>query len=164
LAEFAGDRHNNFMARERSVVTSSEILKVQDGVIMSPIISRMLQACCLTLGSGGTTWVVCAPNDQGKSVAAHFLIHGNHTLMPKRSLKIDATNMKDFSKDFAKVLNCAAAQSRLSVLLSEALSDTAPKGDDAETRFAEASAQAMNAAGKLVCTVTKTTASDTKIC
>jgi hypothetical protein len=142
------------MARERSVVTASEVVYVKDGVTMSTMIDAMLKACFLSLGEGGgngTTWVVCAPTDQGKSVAAQFLIHGNHSLLPKRSLKIDATNMKNFAKDFAVYLKCSAAESCMSQLLCEALSDTAPRGDDGGTKVAKVSAAAIHVAGKYLC-------------
>jgi hypothetical protein len=142
------------MARERSVVTAGEVADVKDGVTMSPMINAMLKACFLSLGGSGgsgTTWVVCAPTDQGKSVAAQFLIHGNHSLLPKRSLKIDATNMKNFAKDFAVYLKCSAAESCMSQLLCEALSDTAPRGDDGGTEVAKVSAAAIHVAGKYLC-------------
>ena len=140
------------MAKEQSVVTAVEVENVAGGVSMSPIIRAMLEACFLSLGGGGgngATWVVCAPTDQGKTVAAQFLIHGNHTLRPKRSLKIDATNMTNFAKDFAEYLQCRAAESFMSQLLCEALSDTAPKGND--SIVAKASAAAMNETGKYLC-------------
>lgn len=54
---------------------------------------------------------MCAPTDQGKTIASQFLIHGNHSMIPKRSLKIDATNMTDFAKEVATILQCSAAES-----------------------------------------------------
>jgi len=55
-------------------------------VVTSPLVKAMLHACALTpgdLGGAGCTWVVCAPADQGQSLAAQFLMHGNHNLQPK---------------------------------------------------------------------------------
>ena len=163
MSTFLGRRVNNFsksvcrlnldrMAKEQSVVTAAEVANIAGGVTMSPIIRAMLKACFLSLGGGGgngTTWVVCTPSGQGKTVAAQFLIHGNHALRPKRSLKIDATNMTNFAKDFAEYLQCSAAESCMSQLLCEALSDTAPEGDNSEV--AKTFASAMNLAGNYLC-------------
>lgn len=145
--------HLDRMVKERSVVGTAEIVSIADGVTMSPLIRAMLEACFLALGGDGRgkTWVVCAPTDQGKTVASQFLIHGNHTLRPKRSLKIDATNMTNFAKDFAKKLNCKAAETVLSTLLCDALRDTASGVDDPETKIAHASAAAIDVAGKYLC-------------
>jgi hypothetical protein len=142
------------MARGRSVVTAVEVEAVHDGVSMSLMIKAMLKACFFSLGGGGgsgTTWVVCAPTEQGKTVAAQFLINGNHSLLSKRCLKIDATNMTHFAKDFAVYLKCSAAESCMSQLLCEALSDTAPRGDDGGTKVAKVSAAAIHVAGKYLC-------------
>jgi hypothetical protein len=74
--------------------------------------------------------VVCAPTNQGKTVAGEFLIHGNHTFRPERSLKIDATNMKNFSKDCATFLKkCPAAADSLALLLCQALAGTNTNAD-----------------------------------
>jgi hypothetical protein len=143
--------HLRRWAKERSVVAAVEVANVAPGgVIMSPMIESMLKACFISIGGGGT-WVVCAPSDQGKTVAAQFLIHGKHNLNPKRSLKIDATNMTDFAKDFAKFLQCSAAESCLSQLLCEALCDTPPRGDVGERAVAKATATAINVAGQYLC-------------
>jgi hypothetical protein len=118
------------MARKRSVVTAVDVEDVHGGVYMPPMIKAMLEACFLSLGGGGgngATWVVCAPPDQGKTVASQFLIHGNHSMLSKRCLKIDTTNMTNFAKDFGIILKCSAAESCMSQLLCEALSDTAPR-------------------------------------
>lgn len=145
--------HLDRMVKERSVVGAGEIVSIADGVTMSPMIRAMLEACFLSLGGGGRgkTWVVCAPTDQGKTVASQFLIHGNHTMRPTRSLKVDATNMTNFAKDFAAKVNCTAAETELSTLLCDALSDTAPGVDDPEAKVARASAAAINVAGKYLC-------------
>eukprot|EP00977_Amphora_coffeiformis_P011478 scaffold2767_cov177-Amphora_coffeaeformis.AAC.52 len=147
------------MAKEQSVVVAVEVENVAGGVTLSPIIRAMLEAFFPSLGGGGgsgTTWVVCAPTDQGKTVAAQFLIHGNHALRPKRPLKIDATNMTNFAKDFAEYLQCSAAESCVSQLLCEVLSDTAPESDDSQV--AKATASAMNVTGKYLCAPGKSTA------
>jgi hypothetical protein len=74
----------------------------------------------------GAAWIMCAPTDQGKTDAAELLIHRNHSLRPKRSLKIDATNMGNFPKDCAKkLLNCGAAAASLSLLPCGALAASA---------------------------------------
>lgn len=141
------------MARQQSIVTAVGVKSPGiDGMVsMSPMIDAMLKVCALSLG-GGCTWVVCAPTEQGKTVAAEFLIHGNHCLRPKRSLKIDATNMTDFSKDFATYLKCSAAESCLSRLLCEALTDTVPIADSGEGNLAaRATAMTTNLAGKVIC-------------
>jgi len=44
-------------------------------------------------------------------LAAQFLMHGNHNLRPKRSLKIDATNMGIFPMEVAAILKFSAAGS-----------------------------------------------------
>jgi hypothetical protein len=109
-------QHLDRLAREKSIVNvaDSELDSGFGGkVTMSPMIYEMMKACLLSVG-GGCTWVVCAPTDQGKTIAAQFLIHGNHCVQPKRSLKIDATNMTDFAKDFAAFMNCSAAEESLS--------------------------------------------------
>jgi hypothetical protein len=110
-----------------------------------------LMACSL-IGEGdergeGGAWVVCAPSNQGKTLAMEFLIHGDHSFRPKRSLKIDATNMKDFPKDCASFLNCPAAANSLAQILCKAVAGTAPK-DDVAINFA---AKASLRAGKMVC-------------
>lgn len=142
------------LVRERSVLNAIEIPSDSGGVAMSPMMKSMLEACFLSLGGvGGTgiTWVVCAPTDQGKTIASQFLIHGNHSMIPKRSLKIDATNMTNVAKDVATLLQCSAAESCLSKLLCEALSNRAPLGNDGESKAAKASGAAINAAGKYLC-------------
>jgi hypothetical protein len=118
---------------------------------MAPLIDGMLMACSL-IGEGdergeGGAWVVCAPSNQGKTLAMEFLVHGDHSFRPKRSLKIDATNMKDFPKDCASFLNCPAAANSLAQILCKAVAGTAPK-DDVAINFA---AKASLRAGKMVC-------------
>jgi hypothetical protein len=125
---------------------------VLEGVTMTPMINAMLEACFFSLGGrSGTTWVLCAPTDQGKTVASQFLIHGVHNLCPKRSLKIDATNMTNFAKECAEYLNCGAAEPNLSQLLCEALGGTAVSDTDGKSRVAKASAKAIDLAGKCLC-------------
>ncbi|MEM1009263.1 MAG: hypothetical protein AAGJ35_09680, partial [Myxococcota bacterium] len=140
------------LAMQQSIVTAGGVKSAgTDGMVsMSPMIDAMLKVCVLSLGAG-CTWVVCAPTEQGKTVAAEFLIHGNHCLRPKRSLKIDATNMTDFSKDFSTYLKCSAAESCLSRLLCEALTDTAPIGSGEGNLVAKVTATATNLAGKVIC-------------
>jgi hypothetical protein len=131
-------------------------------VTMSPMIFSMLKMCHISVGGGGT-WVVCAPTDQGKTLAAHFLIHGKHGARPKRSLKIDATNMTDFAKDFAAILNCSAAESCLSQLLCEALTDSASIVGSLERKLAKATAKATNIARQYLCIPGKSIAFSTEI-
>mmetsp|Transcript_15759 Transcript_15759/g.23191 ORF Transcript_15759/g.23191 Transcript_15759/m.23191 type:complete len:387 (-) Transcript_15759:1175-2335(-) len=155
------------MAMQQSIVTAYKaqfegINSFGGKVVMSPMIDAMLRVCPLTVGAGfGCTWVVCAPTDQGKTLAAQFLIHGNHSLRPKRSLKIDATNMVNFAKDFAACLNCSAAEDCMSQTICLALAgadtdtDTTPKSDTAEGKMVQAAARvtarATDLAGKYVC-------------
>jgi hypothetical protein len=134
------------LVRERSFLNAIEIHCGE--VAMSPLIRGMLEACFMSLGGvGGTgaTWVVCAPTHQGKTIASQFLIHGNHSMIPKRSLKIDATNMTDFAKEVATILQCSAAEPCLAQLLCEALSNTAPLGNGGENKAAKASSAVINA-------------------
>jgi hypothetical protein len=115
------------LGREQCILNTSDVRQTgKISVSMAPLIVGMLSACALTIGtatapSEGCAWVVCAPTNQGKSVAGEFLIHGNHTVRPKRSLKIDATNMKNFSKDCATFLKCPVAADSLALLLCQAL-------------------------------------------
>lgn len=164
------------MASNQSIVTANPIAidsGFGDKVIMSPLIEAMLRVCFLTSGSGtGCTWVVCAPTDQGKTLATQFLIHGKHGLRPKRSLKIDATNMTNFAKDFSeKTLKCGAAENSLSMILCGALTSSESDTSDAAgtnananvgtgtgQRVAEAAAAATDLAGQFVCNVENTVA------
>lgn len=146
--------HLDRMAKEQSTVAAAKAAPGFCGVSMSPMIDGMLNVCPLTAGDGGgCTWVVCAPTEQGKTMAAQFLIHGNHKLRPKRSLKIDATNMTNFPKDFAKILNCSAAEPihTMSQLLCQALSDSAPTNEPGEGKIAKATATMTGVAGQYIC-------------
>ena len=118
-------RYFDRLSRRQSMANAVEVEFSDDMVTMSPMIYAMLKVCPLTLG-GGCTWVVCAPTEQGKTISAEFLMHGAHSMRPRRSLKIDATNMTDFAKDFSALLKCPVAELCLSKLLCEALSNTAP--------------------------------------
>jgi hypothetical protein len=159
-------RNLDRMAAQQSIVNTRDVRKSGNlSVSMSPAIVGMVEACSLTLGSStnmsgqGCVWVVCAPPDQGKTHAAEYLIHGNHSLRPKRSLKIDATNMTNFPKDCAeKLLNCGAAADSLSLLLCGALEGTADTAGDLS--FA---AKATSLAGKVACQPELTTPFDTLI-
>jgi len=118
------------------------LLNTSDGgesgaVVVSPLILKMLHACEIT--TKGRVWVVCAPSDQGKSAASEFIIHGEHSLRPDRSLKIDATNWKDFCADCAEgVLYCPQLARSLSVHLCNALASLAPVDvDDSDPSFLE---------------------------
>jgi hypothetical protein len=141
------------LAATKSIVNTSDVRDTgKSSVCMSPLIEAMLWACALTIGDPdqrgeGGAWVVCAPTNQGKTFATEFLIHGDHTLRPKRSLKIDATNMKDFPKECASFLNCPAAADSLALLLCQALAGTATNADAATTFAAKASLHA----GKMMC-------------
>jgi hypothetical protein len=73
-------------------------------VVVSPLILKMLHTCEIT--AKGNVWVVCAPPDQGKRAASEFIMHGEHSLRPDRSLKIDATDWKDFRADCAEGVLC----------------------------------------------------------
>jgi hypothetical protein len=158
--------HLDRLVCEQSVVTAAAV-DLDEGfggkVTMSPMIFSMLKVCQISVVAGGCTWVVCAPTDQGKTLAAQFLIHGNHSVRPNRSIKIDATNMTDFAKDFAAILNCSAAESCLSQLLCEALSDSATIVGNGEGKIAKATAKATNIAGQYLCIPGKATAFSTKM-
>jgi hypothetical protein len=146
-------RNLNRMAAERSIVNTRDVRLTGNLILtMSPLIEAMLKASSLTSGSGaedpdqGLVWVVCAPQDQGKTYAAEFLMHGDHSMRPDRSVKIDATNMEDFPNDCAKrLLNCPAAADTLSLLLCNALANST--GAD-QLGIA---AKTGDLAGKLVC-------------
>ena len=127
-------------ATQRSIVNTQDVRETGvDALLISPLISNMLVACDITVTGG--VWVVCCPSDMGKTFAAEFLMHGDHGLRPERSLKIDATNMRNFPVDCAKnLLNCPLAAENLSLLLCKALSGQ-PKMID----------KATNAVGQIVC-------------
>ena len=88
------------------------------------------------------------PNRSRKDCAAEFLIHGKHSVRPTRSLKIDATNMADFAKKFARdFLKCSAAEAALSQHLCEALiADSAPIASSGDGKLAKAGKHACTAA------------------
>jgi hypothetical protein len=145
------------MARDRSTLNAGDV-ELPGGfggkVVMSPLIKAMLRACALApgnLGGSGCTWVVCAPTDQGKSLAAQFLMHGNHNLRPKRSLKIDATNMSNFPMEVAAILKCSAAESCLAQFLRVSLKNTAPITDSGEGKGAKSAAIATEFVGSFFC-------------
>jgi hypothetical protein len=151
------------MAAQQSIVNTRDLRQSGNlSVTMSPAIVGMVEACCLMLDSfhgRGVTWVVCAPTDQGKTYAAEFLIHGDHSLRPERSLKIDATNMKNFPKDCAeKLLNCGATADSLSLLLCGALAGTVDTAGELSL-----AAKATSLAGKVACQPELTIPCDTLI-
>jgi hypothetical protein len=121
------------LAAQQSIVNACDVRQTGEyRICMAPLIDGMLMACSLTIGEAdergeGGAWVVCAPTNQGKTFAMEFLIHGDHSFRPKRSLKIDATNMKDFPKDCASFLNCPAAANSLAQILCQAVAGTAAK-------------------------------------
>jgi len=105
------------LVASRSTLRGSPIKASE--VTMSPLILSV-KACHYSLGRAtGTTWVVCAPVDQGKSLVSQFLIHGDHYLRPERALTIHATNITNFAKDFAAYMDCEPAESEMSQFLYE---------------------------------------------
>jgi hypothetical protein len=71
------------------------------------------------------------------SAASEFIMHGEHSLRPDRSLKIDATDWKDFRTDCAEgVFYCSQLASSLSGHLCLALVYRAPADvDDSDPTF-----------------------------
>jgi hypothetical protein len=138
------------MASEQSIVNTCDVRQTgKNDISMAPLINGMLWACSLTLDqpSDGVVWVVCAPSNQGKTFAMEYLIHGEHSFRPTRSLKIDATNMKNFPKECATLLNCPAAAKSLALTLCQAVSGKVA-GTHGATNFA---AKASYHVGKSVC-------------
>lgn len=159
------------MAKNRSTINTGDV-ELPGGfggkVVMSPLIKAMLYACALApgdLGGAGCTWVVCAPTDQGKSLAAQFLMHGNHNLRPKRFLKIDATNISNFPMEVAAILKCSAAESCLAQSLRAVLKNKVPINKSGQSKGAKAAAKATamatEFAGNFFCNPEKAVASGT---
>lgn len=144
----------NRLAAQQSIVNTCDVRQTGKNkkICMAPLIEGMLLTCFLTIGEAGElgqggAWVVCAPPNQGKTIAMEFLIHGDHSLRPERSLKIDATNMEDFPKDCASLLNCPAAANSLAQILCQAVAGTAPQADVSATFAANVSLRAA----KMMC-------------
>jgi hypothetical protein len=88
-------------------------------VVESPLIRCMMNA--YRAASTGRVIVVCTPTDSGKTHASEFLMHGNHLLRPKRSLKISAASMKNFPVEFSKDLCAESSATSLGLILCSAL-------------------------------------------
>jgi hypothetical protein len=117
------------LAARKTLLNTPSDTRESGAVAVSPLILKMLHACEIT--AKGKVWVVCAPSDQGKSAASEFIMHGEHSLRPDRSLKIDATDWKDFRADCAEgVLYCPQLASSLSGHLCLALASRAPADVD----------------------------------
>jgi hypothetical protein len=123
------------LAARKTLLNTPSDTRESGAVAVSPLILKMLHACEIT--AKGKVWVVCAPSDQGKSAASEFIMHGEHSLRPDRSLKIDATDWKDFRADCAEgVLYCPQLASSLSGHLCLALASRAPADvDDSDPSF-----------------------------
>jgi hypothetical protein len=50
----------------------------------------------------GVVLVGFGPQDSGKSMAAEFLLHGDHNFRPVRGLMLTAARMGDFAKGFGE--------------------------------------------------------------
>jgi hypothetical protein len=48
----------------------------------------------------GIVVVACSPQDSGKSLAAEYILHGDHEFRPQRALKLSAVGTDDFAKEF----------------------------------------------------------------
>jgi hypothetical protein len=88
-------------------------------VVESPLIRCMMNA--YRAASTGRVIVVCTPTDSGKTHASEFLMHGNHLLRPKRSLKISAASMKNFPVEFSQDLCAESSATSLGLILCNAL-------------------------------------------
>jgi len=114
------------LANEKCIVNGTIQRKEGEDVFVSHIIEKMIEACTLNAATGGV-WIVSAPDGMGKSVAAEFLIHGDHLFRPKRSLKLSAMYLSNFPTDFAMVhLCCPKAAPELSLHLCQALNEEYP--------------------------------------
>lgn len=143
--------HLDQLVKNQSVVNAIDLKEIfGKKVLMSPMIHAMLCVCPLAQ-QNGCTWVVCAPPDQGKTITAQFLMHGNHNMRPKRSLKIDALRFENFPKDFANHMKCPAAESEMALHLVNALNDTADLAAEGGGNVAKATATATGLAQKYLC-------------
>jgi len=72
-----------------------------DDIVCSPQVRSMMKAYQF-YGSDddGVVLVGFGPQDSGKSIAAEFLLHGDHNFRPTRGLKISAAGMDDFAQEF----------------------------------------------------------------
>ena len=69
----------------------------------------------------GKTYICVGLSGSGKTTAAHYLLHGDYSLRPRRGLMIRADSFPNFEEDFARYLNAEAAASLLYLILTRAL-------------------------------------------
>jgi len=75
----------------------------EERVVCSPQIRHLMEVYQF-YGSGvdGIVVVACSPQDSGKSLAAEYIMHGDHEFRPRRALKVSAVGTDDFAKDFGE--------------------------------------------------------------
>jgi hypothetical protein len=95
------------LAAKLTIVDGGEKNEVSDSseeiVVCSPQIRALMEAYQF-YGSGvdGIVVVACSPQDSGKSLAAEYILHGDHEFRPQRALKLSAVGMDDFVKEFSE--------------------------------------------------------------
>lgn len=69
----------------------------------------------------GKTYICVGISGSGKTTAAHYLLHGDFSLRPKRGILIRADSYPNFEEDFARYLNADEAAPLLYLLLTRSL-------------------------------------------
>jgi len=100
--------------RESLDVTPDREILVASGSVNN-ILNHYIQAV------EGKTYICFGKSGSGKTTAAYYLLHGEHTNRPNRAIMINAGGVSDFATNFAIRRNAPDAAPRLEAILCAAL-------------------------------------------
>lgn len=69
----------------------------------------------------GKTYICAGVSGSGKTTAAHYLLHGDYSLRPRRGMMIRSDSYPNFEQDFARYLDADGAAPLLYLILARAL-------------------------------------------
>ena len=107
LSELAGKRESLDVAPDREILVASGSV--------TDILNHYIQA------EEGKTYICFGKSGSGKTTAAYYLLHGDHTNRPNRAIMINAGGVSDFPANFAINRNAPDAAPRLERILCSAL-------------------------------------------
>eukprot|EP00978_Attheya_sp_CCMP212_P017324 scaffold46095_cov70-Attheya_sp.AAC.11 len=98
------------------------VANVRQQVVCSPQVRSLMKAYQF-YGSDddGVVLVGFGPQDSGKSMAAEFLLHGDHNFRPVRGLKLTAAGMGDFAKGFREKYSVSLVVRKATGLTAQSL-------------------------------------------
>jgi hypothetical protein len=102
-------------------------LSTMETVVCSPHIRTLVESYQFYgMDDDGIVVVGYGPQDSGKSVAAEYLLHGDHKFRPSRGLKVSAAGMDDFAKEFGEKYLGQATGALTALVLVDAVAASDP--------------------------------------